>query len=64
MHPPHALIHKAAQFLREEDGAAYTTVSFLVATLTLAVPAGVVFYHLYGSVCTGARQANMILGLF
>lgn len=64
MRSPRALTRKVAQFLQEEDGNAYTTVSFLMATLTLAVPVGVVLYYLYGSVCTGARQANLILGLF
>lgn len=51
-------------FFGEEDGNAYSTVSFLMATLTLALPVGAVLFYLYGSVCTAGRHANLLLGLF
>lgn len=61
---PVSVASRLREFFDEEDGNAYSTVSFLMATLTLALPVGAVLFYLYGSVCVAGRHANLLLGLF
>lgn len=55
---------KLRQFWEEEAGAIYPTTSFLMATLVIAIPLGMMFLAIYDSLCEGGRQANLLLGLF
>lgn len=52
------------QFAADELGQMHATPSFLVATLFLAVPMGLVLVSIYAALCKGAQLANLILGLF
>ena len=52
------------QFWAEESGAIYPTTSFLMATLVIAIPLGMMFLAMYDSLCEGGRQANLLIGLF
>ncbi len=51
-------------FLRDEAGNAYVTTSFLMVTLMVSIPLGMMFYSIYGALCRAGYSANLILGLF
>lgn len=52
------------RFLRDEDGALYPTTSFLMVTLVVSIPLGLIFLGIYFSLCAAGRLANFLVGLF
>lgn len=52
------------RFWRDEAGDIYPTTSFLMSTLVIAIPLGLMLWTMYGSLCSAGRQGNLILGLF
>lgn len=63
MNPPNRKV-SLRQFWIEEAGAIYPATSFLMATLVIAIPLGMMFLSMYESLCEGGRQANLLIGLF
>ncbi len=55
-------LHRA--FWEDEDGAIYPTASFLMSTISLAIPCGFLLWSMYDSLVDGARQSNFLIGIF
>lgn len=52
------------EFRDDEQGQMHVTPSFLMATLVLAIPMGLIFFAVYGALIRAGYQANTIIGLF
>lgn len=51
-------------FWRDDRGALYATTSYLVTTVAVSLPLGLMLYAVYDTLCAAGRYTNFVLGLF
>lgn len=51
-------------FWQDDRGELYATTSYLVTTLAVSIPLGLLFYAIYDTLCSAGRYTNFVLGLF
>ena len=51
-------------FWQDARGEIYATTSYLITTLSVSIPLGLVLYGIYDTLCSAGRYTNFVLGLF
>lgn len=51
-------------FWQDERGALYATTSYVVTTVAVSIPLGLLLYAVYDTLCAAGRYTNFVLGLF